>query len=139
MREVSAAEQCQHQRQLWYHVALQAASDLLCCAVTCCAVLCVAGKRVSDVAPKLAACVEPFGVNLVEGVMSHIMKQVRGGGDTGTHTHRGGVSFLGGGRRCPGLHWKSLGDQIEGTLAVCCVLGDVSWEIDKACGRQAIM
>lgn len=34
-----------------------------------------AGKRVSDVAPKLAACVEPFGVNLVEGVMSHQMKQ----------------------------------------------------------------
>jgi methionyl aminopeptidase len=33
------------------------------------------GKHVSDVAPKLAACVEPFGVNLVEGVMSHIMKQ----------------------------------------------------------------
>jgi hypothetical protein len=34
-----------------------------------------AGKRVSDVAPKLAAAVEPFGVNLVEGVMSHQMKQ----------------------------------------------------------------
>jgi curved DNA binding protein len=33
------------------------------------------GKRVSDVAPKLAAAVEPFGVNLVEGVMSHQMKQ----------------------------------------------------------------
>lgn len=33
------------------------------------------GKRVADVSPKLAACVEPFGVNLVEGVMSHIMKQ----------------------------------------------------------------
>jgi hypothetical protein len=30
---------------------------------------------VSDVAPKLAAAVEPFGVNLVEGVMSHQMKQ----------------------------------------------------------------
>lgn len=30
-----------------------------------------------DVAPKLAAAVEPFGVNLVEGVMSHNMKQVR--------------------------------------------------------------
>jgi hypothetical protein len=27
------------------------------------------------VAPKLAAAVEPFGVNLVEGVMSHQMKQ----------------------------------------------------------------
>lgn len=36
---------------------------------------CAAGKRVADVAPKLAACVEPFGVNLVEGVMSHQMKQ----------------------------------------------------------------
>eukprot|EP00775_Hariotina_reticulata_P003729 gene3729-3990_t len=33
------------------------------------------GKHVSDVAPKLAACVEPFGVQLVEGVMSHQMKQ----------------------------------------------------------------
>uniref|UniRef100_A0A383VYP8 Peptidase M24 domain-containing protein n=2 Tax=Tetradesmus obliquus TaxID=3088 RepID=A0A383VYP8_TETOB len=33
------------------------------------------GKRVSDVAPKLAAAVEPFGVHLVEGVMSHQMKQ----------------------------------------------------------------
>eukprot|EP00878_Enallax_costatus_P000747 GHUV01000864.1.p1 GENE.GHUV01000864.1~~GHUV01000864.1.p1 ORF type:complete len:391 (+),score=130.92 GHUV01000864.1:106-1278(+) len=33
------------------------------------------GKRVSDVAPKLQACVEPFGVSLVEGVMSHQMKQ----------------------------------------------------------------
>lgn len=33
------------------------------------------GKRIADVAPKLAACVEPFGVNLVEGVMSHQMKQ----------------------------------------------------------------
>ncbi|KAF6260545.1 peptidase M24, structural domain-containing protein [Scenedesmus sp. NREL 46B-D3] len=33
------------------------------------------GKRVSDVAPKLAAAVEPFGVALVEGVMSHQMKQ----------------------------------------------------------------
>jgi curved DNA binding protein len=33
------------------------------------------GKHVSDVAPKLAACVEPFGVSLVEGVMSHNMKQ----------------------------------------------------------------
>lgn len=40
------------------------------------------GKRVADVSPKLAACVEPFGVNLVEGVMSHIMKQV-GQGVTG--------------------------------------------------------
>jgi hypothetical protein len=47
-------------------------STTLCCAVLCCA----AGKRVSDVAPKLTACVEPFGVNLVEGVMSHVMKQV---------------------------------------------------------------
>jgi hypothetical protein len=35
----------------------------------------IAGKHVSDVAPKLAACVEPFGVQLVEGVMSHQMKQ----------------------------------------------------------------
>lgn len=40
------------------------------------------GKHVSEVAPKLAACVEPFGVNLVEGVMSHIMKQVRAGCET---------------------------------------------------------
>lgn len=34
-----------------------------------------AGKKVSDVAPKLAACVEPFNCHLVEGVMSHQMKQ----------------------------------------------------------------
>ena len=33
------------------------------------------GKKVSDVADKLAACVEPFGCQLVEGVMSHQMKQ----------------------------------------------------------------
>ncbi len=33
------------------------------------------GKRVADVAEKLAAVVEPFGCQLVEGVMSHQMKQ----------------------------------------------------------------
>ena len=33
------------------------------------------GKRVSDVAEKLAACVEPFDCQLVEGVMTHQMKQ----------------------------------------------------------------
>jgi methionine aminopeptidase len=46
------------------------------------------GKRVADVSPKLAACVEPFGVNLVEGVMSHIMKQV--GQGQGVKSARGG-------------------------------------------------
>lgn len=34
-----------------------------------------AGKRVVDVPPVLASAVEPFGVHLVEGVMSHQMKQ----------------------------------------------------------------
>lgn len=63
-------------------------SCMLSCHVLCRAVLCCAGKRVSDVAPKLAAAVEPFGVNLVEGVMSHIMKQVR---DRWSPQGRGGV------------------------------------------------
>jgi hypothetical protein len=63
------------------------------------------GKHVADVAPKLAECVEPFGVHLVEGVMSHIMKQVRrpraqrvvwcdvlADGAAARHTDRGGVA-----------------------------------------------